>query len=347
MLVSPAAPPDQDNSALIGDADLLPRHPVFRARDLDLAREHLSGVLAPNRLTYRTREHGLDFRHRVARLGAVDLNALAFGGDIRVDAQHIPDYFLVQFTLSGSCRLTQAGRSYDMEPGTVAVINPCRPFTKSWTPAGRQLLLRVDRSLLERELRAWTGRDPKNLIEFDQSQAFPMGEVGALTHVVRMLCDDLRNEPSSLDHPLVRERFASALAAALLVGMPHSHSEALDAAKASYVAPASVRRAERFIEANAAKAVSLADIASAAGVSARALQMAFRRFRDTTPMAHVRALRLELARRELTRAGRDGGSVASVALAHGFGSLSRFAGDYKAHYQESPSDTLRRGALSS
>jgi hypothetical protein len=58
---------------------------------LDLAREHLSGVLAPNRLTYPTREHGLDFRHRVARLGAVDLNALAFGGDIRVDAQHIPD----------------------------------------------------------------------------------------------------------------------------------------------------------------------------------------------------------------------------------------------------------------
>ena len=44
------------------------------------------------------------------------------------------------------------------------------------------------------------------------------------------------------------------------------------------------------------KAVGLADVVSAAGVSSRALQKAFRRFRDTTPMAHLRALRLDLAR---------------------------------------------------
>ena len=66
------------------------------------------------------------------------------------------------------------------------------------------------------------------------------------------------------------------------------------------------------------KAIGLADVASAAGVSARALQKAFRRFRDTTPMAHLRALRLDLARSELARAGSDGGSVTSVAIAHGF-----------------------------
>ena len=50
-------------------------------------------------------------------------------------------------------------------------------------------------------------------------------------------------------------------------------------------------------------AIGLADVASAAGVSSRALQKAFRRFRDTTPMAHLRALRLDLARSELARAG--------------------------------------------
>jgi AraC-like DNA-binding protein len=238
----------------------------------------------------------------------------------------------------------QAGRSYDMEAGSVAVINPCRPFTKSWTPTGRQLLLRVDRSLLERELRAWSGRDPKGLIEFDQSQAFAMEKVATLTHVVRMLCDDLRGDSSSLDHPLVRDRVVSALASALLVGLPHNHSRAFDAAE-TWIAPASVRRAERFIEENAVKSIGLADVASAAGVSARALQLAFRRFRDTTPMAHLRALRLDLARNELARAGEDGGSVASVALAHGFGSLSRFAADYKTRFHEPPSETLRRGAV--
>jgi AraC-like DNA-binding protein len=338
---SAASLPGLDNSAPIGDTDLLPRHPIFHASDLEPAREYLSGVLAPHRLTYLTREHRLDFRHRCARLGAVDLNALEFGGEVRVDAPHIPDYFLVQFTLRGSCSLTQAGRTYDMRAGSVAIINPCRPFTKRWSPDGRQLMLRIDRSLLEREMLAWTGREPRDRIEFDQSQAIAMEKAATLTHAVRMLCDDLRDESSSLDHPLVRDRVASALASALLVGLPHNHSRAFEGAEAS-IAPASVGRAERFIEENARNAIGLADVASAAGVSARALQMAFRRFRDTTPMAHLRALRLDLARDELIRAGLDHGSVTSVAQGHGFGSLSRFAADYKARFHEQPSETIRR-----
>ncbi len=154
-----------------------------------------------------------------------------------------------------------------------------------------------------------------------------------------VLCDDLRDESLGLDHPLVRDRVASTLAAALLVELPHNYSRALEAAE-TWIAPASVRRAQRFIEENAIKAIGLADVACAAGVSARALQMAFRRFRDTTP-----ALRLELARSELARAGRDGGSVTSVAHAHGFESLSRFAAGYRARFHESPSETLRRGSV--
>ena len=109
-----------------------------------------------------------------------------------------------------------------------------------------------------------------------------------------VLCDDLRDELLGLDHPLARDRVASTLAAALLVELPHNYSRALEAAE-TWIAPASVRRAERFIEENAINAIGLAGVACAAGVSARALQRAFRRFRNTTPMAHLRALRLELA----------------------------------------------------
>jgi AraC-binding-like domain len=104
-----AARSGEDSTVLAGDADLLPRHPIFRAGDLDLAREYLSGVLAPHRLTYLTPERRLNFRHRRARLGLVELNALEFGGDVMVTASHFPDYFLLQFTLAGSCTLTQGG----------------------------------------------------------------------------------------------------------------------------------------------------------------------------------------------------------------------------------------------
>jgi AraC-like DNA-binding protein len=229
-----------------------------------------------------------------------------------------------------------------MTAGSIAVINPRQPFEKSWSPSGRQLMLRIERRLLDRELMAWTGREPRGPIEFDQSRTFAFAEAAALTRVVRMLCDDLRGGSSALDHPHVRDRFASTLASALLIGLPHNHIRSIEAAEES-IAPAVVRRAERFLEENSANVVGLTDVARAAGVSARALQLAFRRFRDTTPMAQLRALRLERARRALAEAGPDGGSVTSVAAAHGFGSLSRFEVNYKARFGESPSETRRRG----
>jgi transcriptional regulator GlxA family with amidase domain len=104
-----------------------------------------------------------------------------------------------------------------------------------------------------------------------------------------------------------------------------------------------VRRAEHFIEANAGNAIDLEDLAEVAGVSARALQMGFRRFRNTTPMAYLRAVRLEQARTKLAKAKRNGASVASVAHLCGFVHLGRFASDYKDRFNEPPSQTLLRG----
>jgi AraC-like DNA-binding protein len=343
MPVPHEAPPSgQDDAVLTGDADLLAHRPLFRAGDLALVNAYLVGALAPHQLTYATRDRRLDFRHRGASLGAITLNALQYGGDVVVDAPNFPDY-LLQFMLGGSCRVQQEGRSYDMQPDSVAVINACRTFRKSWSVGGRQLMIRIERGLLERELLAWTGRDQKRPIEFDQTRVLTISRVGAVAHVARMLCDSLR-DGSALNHPLVRHRAVATLASALLIGLPHNHSAALEAEEAT-IAPASVRRAERFMEENAVEAIGLAEIACAAGVSGRALQMAFHRFRDTTPMAHLRALRLELARRELARIGEDGGTVTSVAHAHGFASPGRFAVEYKARFHESPSETLRRGRI--
>ena len=143
--------PEQDIDPF-GDADLLPRHPAFQSNDLEPVREYLSAVLAPHRLTYRTKERRLNFRHRGAKLGAVELNAMQYGGDVMVDAPHFPDYYLLQFMLAGSCSVTQGQHSYDMSSCSVAVINPCRSFKKSWSVSGRQLLIRIERCLLEREL---------------------------------------------------------------------------------------------------------------------------------------------------------------------------------------------------
>jgi len=56
---------------------------------------------------------------------------------------------------------------------------------------------------------------------------------------------------------------------------------------------ATVRRATAFIEQHAHTDINMADIAAAANVSIRAVQCAFRRHLNTTPMAYLRAVRLK------------------------------------------------------
>ncbi len=333
-----------DTTAIGGVGALLPRHPAFRTRDLEQARAHMSRVWGEHRVAYLPGERQLDFRHREAKLGSIAVNSLQFGAGVTVNVPPFVDLYLVQFTLAGGCEFRQGQSSVYAPAGSVVVVNPFQPFEKTWRPGARQLIIRIDRDVVEREFRALTNWDGALRIEFGSIALDGIPGAGTLAHLARMLCEDLKNVSSGLEHPLVRDRIASALVSTLLVTIPHNKQRALEAA-ASSVAPFFVRRAEQFIEENARNDIDLAELAGAAGVSARALQKGFRRFRNTTPMTYLRAIRLELARTELAQAKRNGGSVASIAHLCGFEHLGRFAADYKTRFSESPSQTLLRGCI--
>ena len=57
-----------------------------------------------------------------------------------------------------------------------------------------------------------------------------------------------------------------------------------------------------FIEENAHADITVADIAAAASVTVRAIQLAFRRHLDTTPLEYLRRVRLGHAHRDLLAA---------------------------------------------
>lgn len=105
----------------------------------------------------------------------------------------------------------------------------------------------------------------------------------------------------------------------------------------------SVSRALRAMRAEPARAFSLNDLAVIAGISARSLQRQFQASLGQTPIEALRAIRLERARRDLLLAAR-GRTISDVALRCGFSHLGRFSVDYRRHYGETPSQTLRRQA---
>lgn len=141
--------------------------------------------------------------------------------------------------------------------------------------------------------------------------------------------------------PLVIGAAARLLAATALTVFANTAVTGPTPADSRDAQPETVRRAVSFIEASADRDITLADIAAAAHVTTRAVQLAFRRNLDTTPMAYLRRVRLDLAHRQLEAADPATETVSAVAYQWGFSSPSRFAGYYRDAYGVPPSRTLQ------
>ena len=97
-----------------------------------------------------------------------------------------------------------------------------------------------------------------------------------------------------------------------------------------------------FIESNLHLELELADIAGAAFVTPRAIQYAFRRHLGTTPMGHLRRVRLDRVHHDLIAGDPSRGDTVTVIAARwGFRTHSRFAAEYRATYGQRPGQTLR------
>lgn len=100
-------------------------------------------------------------------------------------------------------------------------------------------------------------------------------------------------------------------------------------------------RALALIEEESSRALSIDDLANAAGLARRTLQRRFRATVGKPPIRTLRDLRFKTARRELLRAP-IGLNVSDIASGCGFTHLARFAAEYRKRYGETPSATLRR-----
>src|SRR5580698_5270557 len=109
--------------------------------------------------------------------------------------------------------------------------------------------------------------------------------------------------------------------------------------------PQHVKRALAYLRANLAEKMTLADLATACGISQRALLAQFKHFLGVSPIAHLRHMRLGTARAELQQSDRTV-SISEVASRCGLNHLSRFAAEYHTAFGELPSATLRRAAAS-
>jgi AraC-like DNA-binding protein len=150
-----------------------------------------------------------------------------------------------------------------------------------------------------------------------------------------MIISDTQTSDYISSVPQIASDYERLLLSLLLAGQDHYDA----AERAAGIAPGSVRRAEEFIQAKFAEPLTLAEIATAAGVPARTLLESFRRFRDTSPIRYLRDVRLDHARSLLR--GCKVTTAAEAAMDAGLMHLGRFSKEYAERFGERPSDTLR------
>jgi AraC-like DNA-binding protein len=143
------------------------------------------------------------------------------------------------------------------------------------------------------------------------------------------------------DSPLLIGSAADMLAATTLAAFPNTSLADPTIEDRHDAHPAALNRAVAFIDDNAHTDISIADIAAAAHVSVRAVQLAFRHHLDMTPLEYLRRVRLEHAHRDLLAADPARHTVTAIAYRWGFPSPSRFSAYYRRTYGATPSQTLR------
>ena len=107
-----------------------------------------------------------------------------------------------------------------------------------------------------------------------------------------------------------------------------------------------VSETEDYIDASDGRPVHISELCGALKVSRRSLHRAFADTLGIGPVAYLRRRRLSAIRSILSRCDTATISIGDLAFEYGFPETGRFAAYYRAHFGETPSETLRLKSVS-
>jgi AraC-like DNA-binding protein len=318
----------------------LARHLLVATRDLDEARERVAKVFCDHKLHYLGRNRALDMRQHVVRLGSMALSYITYGSEVSIDPGELSTFFLVHFIPSGRCEIKIGRNELVGSAATGSVTSPTLPMRMRWDAECAHLVVKIDRAALERHVSDLTGEAATRPIEFRTDLAVQSGRGAGVRRLVEFVAGELDRDDSLANARLAVASIEQTLMSCLLTAQPNNYSARLER-RAQPAAPRHVTRAEDLICSFPDRPITIGDLTGVSGVSARALYEGFRRFRDSSPMAMLRSVRLERIRSELQSAA-AGEKISDIALKWGIAHLGRFAADYRARFGELPSETFRR-----
>jgi AraC-like DNA-binding protein len=249
------------------------------------------------------------------------------------------DALVVLHPLAGSLRVSSRRDELSAEPGDVLLFDAGTDVRLVSAHLDVEAV-RLDSAAVARVAAELTGFDAPTL-PIDLCRALSPARAAYWRAMVAHLRRDVLTSDEVLDGPLTRTALFRGLVATLLETFPNPAAAARADDGHGRGTPATLRRAVRYIEEHAGDDIGLTDIAAAAGLGARGLQLAFRRHHDVTPLEYLRRVRLDHAHRDLQAATPADSTVGGIADRWGFPHHGNFSALYLRTYGRSPSITLR------
>ncbi|GLR85012.1 AraC family transcriptional regulator [Bradyrhizobium iriomotense] len=311
--------------------------------EVDEAADQIGRIFCPHQLQpLQARAPGFYARHNCAAFDGFSINYVAYGGSVTIDPGCLERFFLVQIPLHGSSRIRAGARDLETAPAsTASLLSPTVPTRMVWEDCA-QLILLLDRRLVEQRAAALSGR-AAGTVEFDPAIDFNTETARSLwARLDELMTLAERLGPAGRLSAIAIADWRETLLDLLLNGQQHDLSDAIRtfSGQAERL-PSALRAARDCLAANATEPLDLAELACASGIGIRALQLGFRRHFGLSISEMLLDMRLAALHARLSQGAPDC-SITDIAFDLGFTHLSRMAGAYREKFGETPSATLRR-----
>ena len=321
----------------------LQRYSQFSTKDTDEFIRYISRLMDRRIDVLDHRNFG--FEVHTAKLELLTVSASEVRGDSLSTRSVDAGYVLTRLEEGTMERRFNSRRSHGLGPGEGSLVMPAVAVTSTFLPPAQSnleaVVIGMPAALLDAEAGLLIGEPVRQPLELaGPVDMRPSTHLGQLIDVLLQLLDG--DDGFFVKYPLVGVGFQRWVIGALIENTPNNYQKLL---KRHYGGPARrhVTLLEEYVEAHLRDALTVGDMAQAAGVSARTLRDSARRMRNKTPELILRTMRLHAAHKRFENP-LPHDTVVSVAHEYGFTNAGRFARQYQQEFRgEAPIETLQRG----
>lgn len=279
----------------------------------------------------------LNFIHRGANLGSLSFNYISYGADVEVSVNDVNrSHYIAVIPLSGYALVTNRRREYDLQPGSLVILDPSDPFKFEMQPEHTHLAVSIPRQKLKAYL-SYVNKDFTALNFEYQARPYMPHEIGeGLFSFINYICGEMDRPGSMTEQSIVSNSIEHTFLALFNAALGLDQQTFSLSPTNQYV-----QIAESFMERNLTEEITADDIVNAVGIPARTLYYAYKKQYNVSPMTWLRIRRLRQARIDLLDAENRDISVTEIALRYRQSNLGRFSRAYLNEFGEHPSCTRK------